>query len=204
MKLKLSFKVHFLSSYLYYIIYISLVLLSLILKFTLNIDNDLYLTYIILSGAIFSIILGIYEYLIVLHTYLNFQPNPRMFWIHSLLANLVNALICLLLFIIINLITLSTGASFKIDEISLILIIYIFAYSLGSVGYVFLHRIKYLLPISIIILICLLIFLGSIIQEGLLNGLSYYFNHKVLCLIPLALAIIANALILARLNKFIK
>ena len=205
MKLKLSFKVHFYSCFRYYLGYLVLVVLSLILKFTLNIIDSTYLAYIILSGLLFSIILGVYEYLIVLHTYLNFQSNPRAFWVSSIFANIINGIICLFITFIFNVILyISSNTPIIFGNLAELLILYIFAYSLGEVGYIILHRVKYLPVIIIIVLAIALIFFGSLIHNGLLKLISFYLESKLLCLIPLALAIGLNFLILFRLKRFIK
>lgn len=205
MKLKLSFKVHFYCCFRYYIAYAILLALSLILKYLLPIEDNIYSSYIILSGLLFSGILGVYEYLIVLHTYLNFQPNPRAFWLQSIFANIINSIVCIIILILFNTIILLSGGSIMIfDNIGTVIILFIFTYSLGAFGYVMLHRIKYLTYISIIVLIILVIFFGNIIHNGLLNFVTFYLTHKIICLIPLALATIFQILILFRLKRFIK
>ena len=205
MKLKLSFKVHFYSCIRSYIVFGIFLLLSIGLKYIFNIDDNIYLSYIITSGCLFSIMLGIYEYLMVLHTYLNFHPNPRAFWLQSIFANLINSLLCLLVTIIINLILLIiSNTPLLVDNMSQILILYIFAYSIGSIGYVLLHKVKYFQIIVIIILVICLIFLGNIINKGLLDFISFYLSNKLICLIPLLLSIIFDGLILLRLKRFIK
>ena len=205
MKLKLSFKVHFYSCIRYYIVFSILVLLSIGLKFIFNIDDNIYLSYIITSCILFSIMLGINEYLMVLHTYLNIHPNPRSFWLQSIFANLINSLLCLLLTILINLILLITNATpILAESLAQILILYIFAYSIGAIGYVLLHRVKYFQIIVIIILVICLVFLGSIINKGILDFISLYLTNKLICLIPLFLSMIFEGLILLRLNRFIK
>ena len=205
MKLKLSFKVHFYCCFRYYIAYAVLLALSLILKFSLPIEDNTYFAYVILSGILFSTILGVYEYLIVLHTYLNFQPNPRAFWLQSIFANIINSIVCLVITLIFNIILL-IASNYQINASSLIGItcLYIFTYSLGALGYVLLHNIKYLNFIAIIILVIALIFFGSLIHNGLLNIVTFYLDHLLLSLIPFLLAAIFEVLILFRLKRFIK
>lgn len=205
MKLKLSFKVHLFSCFRYYLIYFILLVLSFILKLILKFDSQTYLSYVIISGILFSIVLGTYEYLVVLHTYLNFQPNTRSFWLSSIFANLFNSIVCLLLVFIVNLILLIAN-SINLLGIAFIqtIVLFIFAYSLGTIGYIFLRRIKYLGYISIIILIICLFFFGSAIQTGVLNAINYYLSNIIICIIPLILTIIFEGLILFRLQRFIK
>lgn len=204
MKLKLSFKVHLYSCLRFYIAYIILIGLSLILKYIANIDNGLYYSYVIIASTLFSIILGIYEYLIVLHTYLNLQPNPRAFWVQSIFANLINSIICMLVVLIINVILLASGYSMYFNLILPMLILFIFAYSVGALGYVLLHRIKYLNVVSIIVLVIALIFAGHIIHDFIILILNHYLTLILPQIILFILSIIFEGLIIFRLNRFIK
>ena len=205
MKLKLSFKVHFYSCFRYYLVYFAIIALTLIPKFLIPVDDAIYLLCVLISAIVFSIILGVYEYLIVLHTYLNFQPNPRAFWIQSIFANIINSIISFVFLLIINLIlTIVDQERFHIAEFSLTFITFMFAYSLGQVAYIYLQRVKYLSLIGIVALIFIIIFFGSTVQNGLLMITNYFLTQKVLYLIPLFLTILFEFLTLIRLNRFIK
>lgn len=205
MKLKLSFKVHFYSSLRYYLYYLIILALSLILKYTLDIDYGMYLGYIIISAFLFSIILGVYEYLIVLHTYLNFQPNPRAFWIQSIFANIINSIICIIVTLLFNTILfITTDCNLHFGMVAPLFILYLFGYSIGSLGYVFLHRIKYLTVILIITLLVALVFFGQIFNSWLILLVAYYLERYIIWIIIFLLTIMAEAIIILRLNRFIK
>jgi len=206
MKLKLSFKVHFYSNYRYYLYYLAIVALSLILKYSLNIDYGIYLGYIMISTFIFSILLGIYEYSIVLHTYLNFQPNPRAFWIHSIFANIVNSIICIIITIIFNLIMKFTTECTHIYAGAIIplLILNLFGFSIGSLAYILLHRGENLPFITIIILLVALVFFGQVFNSWLVLLISYYLERFLIWIILLCLTIASEAIIILRLKRFIK
>lgn len=205
MKLRLSFKVHLYSSFRYYLYYLIILALSLILKFTLKIDSGIYLGYIMISAFLFSIILGVFEYLIVLHTYLNFQPNPRAFWIQSIFANVINSLICVVITLLFNVILfITTDFHLLFSTIPPLFILYLFGYGMGSLGYVFLHNIKHLTIILIIVLLVALVFFGQIFNGWLVLLIAYYGEHYIIWIILLGLTIISEAIIILRLKRFIK
>ena len=206
MKLKLSFKVHFYSNYRYYLYYLAIVALSLILKYTLNIDYGIYLGYIMISTFIFSILLGIYEYSIVLHTYLNFQPNPRAFWIHSIFANIANSIICIVITLLFNILMLLTTECNHIlfGTIAPLFVLNLFGFSVGSLAYILLHRVENLPIITITILLVALVFFGQIFNNWLVMLISYYLERYLIWIILLCLTIASEAIIILRLKRFIK
>ena len=179
MKLKLSFKVHFYSNYRNYLYYLIIASLSLILKYTLDVDWGIYIGYIMISAFIFSILLGIYEYSIVLHTYLNFQPNPRAFWIHSIFANIVNSIICIVITLLFNVLMLLTTECNHIlfGTIVPLFVLNLFGFSVGSLAYILLHRGQNLPFITIIILLVALVFFGQVFNSWLVMLVAYYLER---------------------------
>ena len=206
MKLKLSFKVHFYSNYRNYLYYLIIASLSLILKYTLDVDWGIYIGYIMISAFIFSILLGIYEYSIVLHTYLNFQPNPRAFWIHSIFANIVNSIICIVITLLFNVLMLLTTECNHIlfGTIVPLFVLNLFGFSVGSLAYILLHRGQNLPFITIIILLVALVFFGQVFNSWLVMLVAYYLERYLIWIILLCLTIASEAIIILRLKRFIK
>ena len=202
MRLKLSFKVHFYSCIKYYLVFVAIAALMLVLKYIFDIRSELYLVYMIFSSLLFSIILGVYEYSTIMPTYLNFHPNPRVFWIQSIFANIINSIICLLITLMFNLILVLTKSfdNMLFRAALPFLISFMLAYSSSSLCYVLLHKVKFLSIVVIIALIILMLFFNQFITNWLASFIKFGLEKFIIWIVLMAIIISSNALIFIRLK----
>lgn len=203
MKLKLSFKVHFYSCIGHYLAFLAISSLVLVLKYIFDVSSEFYLVYMLFSSFLFSIILGAYEYSTIMPTYLNFHPNPRVFWIQSIFANIINSIICLLITLMFNLILVLTKSFDNMLFIAILpfLISFMFAYSVSSCCYALLHKAKYLSIIIIIVLVILMLFFNKSIINWLFTIMKFGLEKFIIWIILMVIIISSNAIIFIRLKN---
>lgn len=203
MKFKLSLKIHFFSCFYLYLIFLGFIIIS----YTANALFSLWENYAIifvLSSCLFSLCLGIYEYSVVLKTYLNFHSNTTIFWYHSIIVNIVNTLILLSISLIINLVSsLLSIASSNYLELSMFFVVYLLSFSSGAIGYISIYKVRSL-AISTIILFALIIILFGKEAQSFLYRISSFNNYPWLSLVFLITSILLYIIIYIRIKKFIK
>ena len=190
-----ALKLQLASSYKIYIANFILVIIGTILAFFLG-ENalDSY-AYILGLEFIFIIAIGLYNFKVIGKTYYSLKHNRKYFIISSLVINIINAILMLIIYFVI---ILSTNNQIKIINIINYWLSFILLYSLANAYALFVSNLKIINYIILIIMSLFVILFGHLIRELLIIVTESFFTSNEV-LNPI-ISIICNLILTAFLN----
>lgn len=153
--------------------------------------------YIITLEFIFTIALGFYNYKVIGKTYYSLKHDRKYFVTSSIIMNILNALLMLIAYFTI---TLLTKNQINVINILTYLLSFILIYSLANAYALYISNMKQVNLISLIIITLFIILFGYFLRDALISLTECFItsnenlNPNLLIVISLVLVIIFNIL----------
>ena len=161
-----ALKLQLASSYKIYIANFILVIIGTVLAFFFGENALESYAYILGLEFTFTIVVGIYDYKVVAKTYYSLKHDRKYFIISSILINIINALIMLIIYFVIALIT---NNQIKLINVLNYYLSFIFLYSLANAYALYISKLKIVNFILLITLALFIILFGHVVRDLLIT-----------------------------------